>query len=157
MSLLSLLINLMHPCWIKVHISYWPHTFVVYLFKFEKNNLVFVGIRLNPTLWYPASPTTSIPQKELASWAQLWTIKKTCKTQRSILLGWLCVIMSVNQGKWEIPTVTSHALVEESIQQRAAVVTEGGAGVRVDLELVLTARVLQRDTKKRTVSHIGHK
>jgi len=49
--------------------------------------------------------------------------------------------------------------VDESVQQRAAVVTEGGAGVRVDLELVLTARVLQRDTKekKRAVSYVSYK
>lgn len=39
-------------------------------------------------------------------------------------------------------TVTLHPLVDESIQQRATVVTEGGTTVRVDLELVLASRIL---------------
>ena len=47
-------------------------------------------------------------------------------------------------------TVTFHPLVDEAVQQRAAVVAEGGAAVRVDLELVLASGVLgdtERDGK----------
>lgn len=39
-------------------------------------------------------------------------------------------------------TVTSHALVQEAVEQRATVVAEGRTGVGVDLELVLRPRVL---------------
>ncbi len=40
-------------------------------------------------------------------------------------------------------TVALHALVDEAVQQRAAVVTEGGAPIGVDLELMLCPRVLE--------------
>lgn len=40
-------------------------------------------------------------------------------------------------------TVALHSLVDESVQQGAAVVAEGRAGVRVDFELVLAPWVLE--------------
>lgn len=46
-------------------------------------------------------------------------------------------------------TVALHALVDEAIQQRAAVVTEGGAPVAVDLKLVLCSGILQKLKKKK--------
>lgn len=46
-------------------------------------------------------------------------------------------------------TVTLHALVDEAIQQRAAVVTEGGAPVAVDLKLVLCPGILQESKKNK--------
>lgn len=50
----------------------------------------------------------------------------------------------------QVLTVTFHPLVDESIQQRSTVVTEGGAGVRVDLKLVFAPGVLRpRETDKR--------
>lgn len=39
-------------------------------------------------------------------------------------------------------TVTFHPLVNEPIQQRPAVVTEGGAGVRVDFKFVFAPGIL---------------
>lgn len=39
-------------------------------------------------------------------------------------------------------TVTLHALVDEAVEQRAAVITECGAPVGVDLKLVLASGVL---------------
>lgn len=51
-------------------------------------------------------------------------------------------------------TGTFHALVDESVEQRTTVVTEGWAGVGVDLELVLCSWVLKRksEEKKTTIS-----
>lgn len=40
-------------------------------------------------------------------------------------------------------TVTLHALVDEAVQQRATVVTEGGAPIGVDLKLVLRSGILE--------------
>lgn len=40
-------------------------------------------------------------------------------------------------------TGTFHALVDESVEQRTTVVTEGGAGVGVDPEVVSTFQVLE--------------
>lgn len=40
-----------------------------------------------------------------------------------------------------------HALVYEAVEQRAAVVAEGGTGIRVDLERVSTLQVLERKRK----------
>lgn len=46
-------------------------------------------------------------------------------------------------------TVAFHALVYQPVEERATVVTEGRAGVRVDLKLVLAARILkQRKARK---------
>lgn len=42
-----------------------------------------------------------------------------------------------------VRTVTFHALVYQPVEQGAAVVAESRAGVRVDLELVFTPRILQ--------------
>lgn len=39
-------------------------------------------------------------------------------------------------------TVTFHALVDEPVEQGAAVVTEGGAGVGVDFKFVLAPGIL---------------
>lgn len=39
-------------------------------------------------------------------------------------------------------TVTFHPLVNEPVEQRPAVVTEGGAGVRVDFKLVFAPGIL---------------
>lgn len=44
-------------------------------------------------------------------------------------------------------TVTSHALVNEPIQQGATMIAECRTGVRMDLKLVFTAWVLQTETK----------
>lgn len=41
------------------------------------------------------------------------------------------------------PTGAFHALVYEAVQQRAAVVAEGGAGIGVDLEHVSALQVLE--------------
>lgn len=43
-------------------------------------------------------------------------------------------------------TVTFHPLVDETIQQRATVVTEGGTAVCVDLKLVFAPGVLTKQT-----------
>lgn len=42
-------------------------------------------------------------------------------------------------------TVAFHALVDQPVEERATVVTEGRAGVCVDLKLVLAARILQQE------------
>lgn len=42
-----------------------------------------------------------------------------------------------------IGTLTSHALMDDTIEQASAVVAEGGAVVRLYLELVLRPRVLR--------------
>lgn len=49
-------------------------------------------------------------------------------------------------------TVALHALVDEAVQQRAAVVTEGGAPVAVDLKLVLCSGILQESEKKKILT-----
>lgn len=41
-----------------------------------------------------------------------------------------------------VRTVAFHALVNQPVQEGATVVTEGGAGVSVDLKLVFTTRIL---------------
>lgn len=41
-------------------------------------------------------------------------------------------------------TVTFHALVDEAIEQRAAVVTEGWTSISVDLKLVFCSGILQK-------------
>lgn len=46
-------------------------------------------------------------------------------------------------------TVALHALVDEAIQQRAAVVTEGGAPIGVDLKLVLRSGILEESKRKK--------
>lgn len=46
-------------------------------------------------------------------------------------------------GKTTVRTVTFHALVNQPVEQGAAVVAESRAGIRVDLELVFTSRILQ--------------
>lgn len=43
-------------------------------------------------------------------------------------------------------TVTFHPLVQEPVEQRPAMVTEGGAAIGVDLELVLAPGILQGKT-----------
>lgn len=45
-------------------------------------------------------------------------------------------------------TVTFHPLVDEAVQQRSAVVAEGGTAVGVDLELVLASGILQKSGKE---------
>lgn len=40
--------------------------------------------------------------------------------------------------------------MDEAVQQRTTVVTEGGTAVRVDLELVLASGVLSKKTNKQT-------
>jgi hypothetical protein len=53
-------------------------------------------------------------------------------------------------------TVTFHPLVDKSIKQRATVVTKCGAGVGVDLELVLAPGVLRsREANKRAIVKVG--
>lgn len=53
-------------------------------------------------------------------------------------------------------TVTFHALVDESVQQRPAVVAERGAGVSVDLKLMLAPGVLRpREADKRGQCQCG--
>lgn len=48
-----------------------------------------------------------------------------------------------------VRTVTFHALVYQPVEKGAAVVAESRAGVRVDLELVFTPRILQvADTER---------
>lgn len=44
-------------------------------------------------------------------------------------------------------TFTSHALVNEPVQQGATMIAECWTGVRMDLKLVFTAWVLKRETK----------
>ncbi len=46
-------------------------------------------------------------------------------------------------------TVAFHPLVDEAVQQRSAVVAEGGTAVAVDLELVLASGILQKSGKER--------
>ena len=48
-----------------------------------------------------------------------------------------------------VRTFTSHALMEEPVQEGATVVAEGGAGVRVHLKLVLAAWVLEERERER--------
>lgn len=51
-----------------------------------------------------------------------------------------------------VRTVAFHALVYQPVEQGAAVVAESRAGVRVDLELVFTPRILQgADTERERV------
>ncbi len=54
-----------------------------------------------------------------------------------------------NNEEWRIMklTVALHALVDEAVQQRAAVVTEGGAPIGVDLELMLRSGILEESKK----------
>lgn len=60
--------------------------------------------------------------------------------------------MNISVGEVRGRTVTSHALVYEAVEQRAAVVAEGRTGVGVDLELVLRPRVLgEKEREKVTV------
>lgn len=47
-----------------------------------------------------------------------------------------------------IHTVAFHALVYQPIQERATVVTKGGAGVGVDPKLVFTTRILRGDKEE---------
>lgn len=47
-----------------------------------------------------------------------------------------------------VRTVTFHALVYQPVEQGAAVVAESRAGVRVDLKLVFTSRILQTRGEK---------
>lgn len=47
-----------------------------------------------------------------------------------------------------VRTVTFHALVYQPVEQGAAVVAESRAGVRVDLKLVFTSRILQTQGEK---------
>lgn len=46
-------------------------------------------------------------------------------------------------------TVAFHPLVYEAVQQRSAVVAEGGTAVAVDLELMLAPGILQKSEKER--------
>lgn len=50
-------------------------------------------------------------------------------------------------------TVALHALVDEAIQERAAVVTEGGAPKGVDLKLVLRSGVLGNEKRRGSDSY----
>lgn len=43
----------------------------------------------------------------------------------------------------DVRTVAFHALVYQPVEERATVVTEGRAGVGVDLKLVFAARILR--------------
>ena len=58
-------------------------------------------------------------------------------------------------------TVTFHALVDEAVEQRAAVVAERGAAVRVDLKLVLASGVLEQgyetEKKRKRFQHLCQK
>lgn len=45
----------------------------------------------------------------------------------------------------DVRTVAFHALVYQPVEERATVVTEGWAGVRVDLKLVFAARILRNE------------
>lgn len=49
-------------------------------------------------------------------------------------------------------TVTFHPLVNEPVQQRPAVVTEGGAGIRVDFKLVFAPGILGGKQKKKIIT-----
>lgn len=60
-------------------------------------------------------------------------------------------------------TVTLHALVDESVQQRAAVVTEGRTPVGVDLEFMLCSGILKepaggknKQSQNNTDSRLSH-
>jgi len=57
----------------------------------------------------------------------------------------MCELMYNAVGKL---TATFHALVYESVEQRATVVAEGGTGVRLDLKHVLSLQVLRDNRKK---------
>jgi len=46
-------------------------------------------------------------------------------------------------------TVTFHPLVDEAVQQRSAMVAEGGTAVAVNLKLVLASGILQKHEKER--------
>lgn len=48
----------------------------------------------------------------------------------------------------DVRTVAFHALVYQAVEERATVVTEGWAGVRVDLKLVFAARILSNKDKQ---------
>lgn len=63
--------------------------------------------------------------------------------RRTINRSLLCLQISN-----EVLTVTLHALVDEAIKERATVVTEGGAPISVDLELVLRSGILKRSEDK---------
>lgn len=52
-----------------------------------------------------------------------------------------------------ILTITLHALVDEAIQQRATVVTKGGAPIGVDLEFMLCSGVLQEPKEKKRIKN----
>lgn len=54
------------------------------------------------------------------------------------------MIPSLSGWRGTLLTVTLHPLVDETIQERATVVAEGGAAIGVDLKLVLGSGVLQR-------------
>ena len=51
--------------------------------------------------------------------------------------------------KHKVLTVTFHALVDEAVEQGATVVTEGGAPIGVDLELVLRSGILEEYKDKK--------
>lgn len=59
-------------------------------------------------------------------------------------------VTSVKQVTCDIcvRTVTFHALVYQPVEEGATVVTEGRAGVSVDLKLVFTSRILQRQKNR---------
>lgn len=57
----------------------------------------------------------------------------------------MCIeIPSLSGWRDTLLTLTLHPLVDETIQERATVVAEGGAAIGVDLKLVLGSGVLQR-------------
>lgn len=55
-----------------------------------------------------------------------------------------------------VRTVTFHALVYQPVQEGAAVVAEGGAGVSVDLKLVFTTRILQGKKNRGDTNDVCH-
>lgn len=81
------------------------------------------------------------------------TITALCMLHHVSIINLQCKgLMSVSRR-----TVTSHALVYEAVQQRAAVVAERRAGVGVDLELVFRPRVLKKEDTHLSNSHTSRR
>lgn len=69
---------------------------------------------------------------------------------KDVKRGWKVSVVASQSKSLDLSvrTVTFHALVYQPVEQGAAVVTESRAGVRVDLKLVFTSRILQKQGEK---------
>lgn len=69
---------------------------------------------------------------------------------KDVKRGWKVSVVAPQSKSLDssVRTVTFHALVYQPVEQGAAVVTESRAGVRVDLKLVFTSRILQTRGEK---------